>query len=93
MIINDQPPTKTNTELLLSSEEDQEVDFSPLIGYLQSPQGHEIASRVVAKSMGSDSIDFAIVNHAENTEARLDKLFSSHTSDGLSGIICRTVSA
>lgn len=26
---------------------DDEVDFSPLIGYLQSPQGHEIASRVV----------------------------------------------
>ena len=48
MIINNQPsPTKTNTELPLASEEDQEIDFSPLIGYLQSPQGHEIASRVV----------------------------------------------
>ena len=47
MTTNDQPPTKTDTELLPASEEDQEVDFSPLIDYLQSPQGHEIASRVV----------------------------------------------
>ena len=47
MTTNDQLPTKTGTELLPASEEDQEVGFSPFIDYLQSPQGHEIASRVV----------------------------------------------
>jgi hypothetical protein len=47
MSTNDQLPTKTDTELLPASEEGQEVDFSPFIDYLQSPQGHEIASRVV----------------------------------------------
>lgn len=47
MTTNDQLPTKTDTELPAASEEDQEVDFSPFLDYLQSPQGHEIASRVV----------------------------------------------
>lgn len=47
MTTNDQLTTKTDTELLPVSEEDQEVDSSPFIDYLQSPQGHEIASRVV----------------------------------------------
>lgn len=45
MTTNDQLSTKT--ELLPAPEEDQEVDFSPFIEYLQSPQGHEIASRIV----------------------------------------------
>ena len=27
--------------------QEDEMDFSPIIAYLQSPQGHEIASRVV----------------------------------------------
>ncbi len=47
MTSNDQLPTKTNTELLPASEEDQELDFSRFFDYLQSSQGHEIASRVV----------------------------------------------
>lgn len=47
MTTNDQLPAKTDTEVPVASEEDQEVDFSPFIDYLQSPQGHEIASRVV----------------------------------------------
>lgn len=34
-------------ELLQTSEEDQEVDISPVIDYLKSPQGHELASRVI----------------------------------------------
>lgn len=46
MTTNDQLPTKTDIELL-PAEEDQEVDFSPFIDYLKSPQGHDIASRVV----------------------------------------------
>lgn len=47
MAANDQLPTKVNTELLPADPEDQEVDFAPFVDYLKSPQGHEIASRVV----------------------------------------------
>jgi len=28
-------------------EDDEEIEVSPLLDYLQSPQGHEIASRIV----------------------------------------------
>lgn len=47
MTTNNQLPAKTDTGLIAALEEDQEVDVSPFLDYLQSPQGHEIASRVV----------------------------------------------
>ncbi len=31
----------------VARQEEAEVDFAPLVDYLKSPQGHEIASRVV----------------------------------------------
>lgn len=47
MTDNDQLPTEVNSELHPVDQEDQEVDFSPFVDYLKSPQGHEIVSRVV----------------------------------------------
>lgn len=48
MTISDQLVVKTNTESSAGPDENQEVDFSPLLDYLQSPQGHDIASRIVS---------------------------------------------
>lgn len=47
MATNDQLSAKAHTELLPAVEQEQEVDFSPFVDYLKSPQGHDIASRVV----------------------------------------------
>lgn len=47
MTANNGLAIKANPELPAVSDEGQEADLSPLLDYLRSPQGHEIASRVV----------------------------------------------
>lgn len=38
---------KADVAVSPAREDDEEIDVSPFLDYLQSPQGHEIASRVV----------------------------------------------
>lgn len=47
MADNDKLPAEVESEPLPAEQEDQEDDLSPFVDYLKSPQGHEIASRVV----------------------------------------------
>lgn len=47
MTDNDKLPTEVDSDLLPADQEEQEADFAPFVDYLKSPQGHEIASRVV----------------------------------------------
>lgn len=47
MTDNEKLPEEVKPEPLSSEKEDQDVDIAPFVDYLKSPQGHEIASRVV----------------------------------------------
>lgn len=44
---DNKPPVKPKQDEPLANEEDEGIDLSPFLDYLQSSEGHEIASRVV----------------------------------------------
>lgn len=60
------PVGDTDLEAGMEEEQDQDLDPSPFLEYLKSPQGHELAGRVVG-------IKKAALSHSAS-EVKLDKM-------------------